>query len=987
MIQILNRKKIYISILLVLCLKISFGQYNFNHISKEQGLPHNDVECILQSTAGFMWFGTRDGLCRFDGYEVKVYRTSSDTNSISGNRILALVEDQNGFIWVGTYQNGINKFDPRTNRFIQFGPETGVGNQIYCLKVLEDGTVCIGSNNGLALYDSEAETFKVYSANNTPNGINSNSVSDILETRDGQLFIATWENDIQRFDRSTGNFFSIQYNNRRQGVVNYRKRMVEDAVGNMWISAHKHGLCKYDRKSKKAKFYFKGENGLSTDILNGAMLIRPDGKIWIATDGGGINIFDPEDETFEYIKSIKENSWSLPSNQVYCLTADNTGRIWVGTFDKGLSYYDPSMNKFANQLLPDKIHSFFEGKSVLSILQDSRENIWIGTDGSGLHRIDKEQRLQSYYYDAGNVKSISGNIITSIEEDAQGNIMVGTYNDGFNVFDYKSDSFRRYTQEPKNNLSLHSENVWTMLSDSEGKNWLGLLGNGVDLFDFSTGSFKNVGPYSNELIKIGHSNVMSIMEDADGDIWFGTEGNGIYVYDKQVNNVLRIATNSSITTHGVIKDLYQDSWGEIWIGTEGNGLFKYNKKEKEIYQYTTEHGLPGMIVLGILEDSAGGIWITTYDGMALLKKDSAKFLAFDHSDGLSSNEFNAQTLVKLKNGAFIAGSINGIDIFNPLELSFNQDVPKVYFTRLKIQNKEVLPGDTINGRVILANNISFTSDLELNYSDKVFSIEFAALNYTHPQKCQYKYKLEGFDDNWYYSNSDHRFVSYSNLKSGRYVFKVQASNNDNKWGDEVSELLINVLPPFWKTKWFIALITLLIIALVLAIYNYRLRLLKIKFLKEQAFKEKRIAELEKENIESELEKLTFYTLNRNRVLIDYKNRMLGLASKAMPAVKKGLQIVIEEIDNEINDDKEWKYLEPRLDKMYNEFITKLRELHPDLTLSEVKVASYVRMNLTSKEIAEFMRKTTRAIENDRYRLRKKLELDSTESLQKYLMDL
>jgi ligand-binding sensor domain-containing protein/DNA-binding CsgD family transcriptional regulator len=986
MIQILKRKKIYISILLVLCLKIASAQYNFTKIAKEQGLPHNNVECILQTSTRFMWFGTRDGLCRFDGYEVKVYRNTQDPNSISGNRILSMAEDKDGFIWVGTYQNGLNKFDPKTNQFKKYGSEYGIGSQVLRIKVLKDGTICIGSNNGLALYDENTDSFKVYHPDHTPQSLNSYVVSDILESKNGELFIATFENNIQCLDRITGKFFSISYNITNVNSGNYRKRLLEDKEGNLWISADKHGLCKYNRKTKKSKFYFK-KDGLSSEVLTGDLILNTDGKIWIASDGGGINILDPQKETFEYVNFDDEDCNSLPSNQVYTLYKDKDNRIWVGTFDKGIAYYDPMANKFSNNLFPNSIQSFLKGKSVLSILQDSRGNIWIGTDGSGLHVIDKENRLTHYYPNILNDSSLSGNVITSLAEDKNGNILVGTYNAGLNRYNYKTNSFTRFHPNSQNYLSLHSENVWTLLVDSQGKNWLGLLGNGVDLFDAETETFKNIGPFSNELIKINYSNVISIMEDSDGDIWFGTEGNGIYVYDKQANNVLRISTNSTITTEGVIKDLFQDHLGNVWIGTEGDGLFKYNKKEKEGIQYTVDDDLPSMTILGIQEDAAHGIWVTTYDGIAFLAEDSDQFKSLDYSDGLSSSEFNAQALIKLQNGYFIAGSKNGIDIFNPGNLSFNQNIPKVYFTKFKILNQEVLPGDSINQDVKLQNDISYTKEIDLTYSDKVFSIEFAALNYTHPQKCQYKYKLEGFDENWYDSDSKHRFVSYSNLRNGNYTFKVQASNNDGKWGDNIAELSIHVLPPFWKTSWFMFLFVCLLVSFVLAVYHYRLRLLKMKFLQEQALKEKRISELEKENIESELEKLTFYTLNRNRVLINCKNRMLTLAVKATPVVKSGLQIVIDEIDNEINDDKEWKYLEPRLDKMYNEFISKLRNEYPDLTLSEVKVASYVRMNLSSKEIAEFMHKTTRAIENDRYRLRKKLELDSNESLQRYLIDL
>lgn len=982
-------KTSFVLILVFSCNSQLLAQYTFEQITKNQGLSHNNVESILEDSDGFMWFGTRDGLCRFDGYEMKVYRNTSDPNSISGNRILSVAEDKNGMLWVATYQNGLNKFNKKKNIFVHYGSDYGIGNQVYKIEVLKDGTVLVGSSNGLAVFDSQKDTFTIYTPTYTEYGINSHIISDILETREGQIYIATWENDIQKFDKESGKFYSIFYNPLNRIVVNYRKRLLEDLKGNIWISAQMHGLASYNPKTQQTKFYYQGPKGLNTDVLNGDMILSPEGNIWLATDVGGINIFNTKEERFEYITHHDDKTSSLSSNHIYTLYVDKSNRIWVGTFDKGVAYYDPLMNKFRNTSWPDDLYSFFSSKSVLSLFQDSNENIWIGTDGQGLHSVDRNFKLKSYYHSDKDVNSLSSNVITSLGEDILGNILIGTYAGGLNVYNPQKKRFKHYKNDPNNNKALHSENVWTLITDSQGQNWLGLLGNGADIFDSKRGSFKNIGPYSNELSKIGHPNVMSIMEDADGDIWFGTEGDGIYVFDKQAGKVLRIVTNpsSNVVTKGVIKDMFQDSQGEIWIATEGNGLFKYNEGTKKLNHFTTKEGLPGMIILGINEDNAGSIWVSTYDGLAIFKKSAGVFSAFSKDDGLSSNEFNAEAFIKLSNGSFLVGSNNGIDIFDPLEIRFNQNLPKVLFTHLSVLNKEVLPGDTINNRVILENDFSVTKEITIQYEDKIFAIEFAALNFTQPQKCQYKYMLEGFDEDWIYTTFDHRFASYSNLQNGDYVFKVQASNNDGKWGNNTAELKIKILPPFWRTVWFKTLVFLLLFGVLALIYLSRLRSIKNKFIRDEAHHKNRILELEKENIESELEKLTYYTVNRNRVLINYKNRLHSLSVKAKESVKKGLQVVITEIDKEISDDKEWKYIEPRLDKFYNNFITILKETHPDLTLSEIKVATYVRMDLTSKEISEFMNKTIRAVENDRYRLRKKINLESNDSLQNYLLNL
>jgi DNA-binding CsgD family transcriptional regulator len=247
--------------------------------------------------------------------------------------------------------------------------------------------------------------------------------------------------------------------------------------------------------------------------------------------------------------------------------------------------------------------------------------------------------------------------------------------------------------------------------------------------------------------------------------------------------------------------------------------------------------------------------------------------------------------------------------------------------------------------------------------------------------------LEGFDEDWNLTSSGRRMVSYSNLNPGNYTFRVKASNNDGKWGNNEKTLHIKILPPFYITIWFKAILSLFLASLIYLIYSYRLNIHKNQFRQTQIEQERRIMHLEKEQLESELQKLTFHVLNRNRALIDQKNRLIGLSMKAREVVRIGLQDIITKIDEELTDDKDWMHIEPQLDKVYNNFVTRLKEKHPDLTLSEIKIAAYIRMNMSTKEISEFMHKTTRAVENDRYRLRKKIGLDMNDSLQNYLINL
>lgn len=973
-----------LSFLLLGSVSLTTAQINFEHISRADGLPHNHTECIFKDSYGFMWFGTRNGLSRFDGYEMRVYRQSLVKNSISGNWILSINEDNDSCLWIGTHQSGLNKFNQQTQRFVHYRQEYGFGNQIYCIEILSDGTVCAGTNNGLAIYKKESDSFQVFYPNNTEYSINNHIISDIIQTKDGKIYIATQHRDIQRFDIKEGKFYTIKYQIQAESD-NYRKRFMEDKDGNLWIAAHRHGVYRLNRETGKVKYYGKAENMLNTEALTGDMIENTDGKIWIATDDSGINVLNPANNTFKYIHLNNKHPDGLPGDHIYSLYKDNHNRIWVGLFDKGVACYDPLRKKFTNSALPDTIVSFLNSKSIISAYTDSDGDLWIGTDGNGLHCLKALSGLRSYYHHKDSANTISSNIITAIGEDKNGNILIGTYLGGLNSMDKKSEKITRFLPDATNRNAIHSSNIWSIYTDSRGKTWLGLLGNGADIYNPETATFKNIGPFSNELLKVGHPNIMCINEDNNGNIWFGSEGNGVYIYDLQKNAMTSIPDNKLKTS--IIKDIFQDNKQQIWLSTEGNGLFSYNLKTKNTKQFTVNSGLPGMITLDVQQDKAGRIWVATYDGLCVLNQNSNRFAVFNTNDGLAANELNAGSFVRLNNGHFFVGSINGVNMFDPLNLKLNQSIPRIYFTQLQVLNQIVKPGDTINNHVVLKHDIAHTEHLQLKYSDKIFTLQFAALNYTLPQKCTYKYKLSGFDDKWIETSAKQRHATYSNLRKGKYILKVQASNNDGKWGNNTTEITIKILPPFWRTVWFYLLIAIVLIAIIGAFYYSRMQIHKNRFLQQQAINEKRIVELEKENIENELEKLTFYTVNRNRVLINYKNRLLTLSLKAKETVKNGLKLMIEEIDKEIADDKEWKYIEPRLDKFYDGFVTKLREKHPNLTLSEIKVATYVRMNLTSKEISEFMHKTIRAVENDRYRLRKKINLNTNDSLREYLMKL
>jgi len=969
--------------------QVEGDQIDIERITREDGLGHNQVECIFQDSDGFIWFGTRNGLSRYDGFEIINFTSSLDPGSISGNRILSINEDTEGYLWVGTFQSGINRLNRETGFFEHFDDQPELGNRINRISVPGDGNVWICTDYGLAKYRKESNDFQVYHEDQADtSSLNSNQVSDIIQTRSGDYYVATWNQAIQHFDPLTGRFTDIHYERSPDLMIDYRKRLVEDLEGRIWISANQHGLSRYDPATGASRLFTKENSGLSTNILNGDMLLDQDGKIWIATDGNGINILDPVSNTFSYLSSTTSFPGTLPGDQVYAIYQDMQNHIWIGFFDKGVAHIDPFSNNFRHTLHKTADLDLLRGTSVLALYQDTRGTVWAGTDGDGLYSFPLAGEPRIYMHDPENDRSISSDVVTSIGEDGMGHILVGTYAAGFNILDPALDVFTRIDQG-YDNRSVHSSSIWEIYRDSREKVWLGLLGNGLDLYDPVEGTFLNLGMGSPERNRVNHPNIMVIIEDADGDIWFGTEGNGVNILDRQTGTMTEpmLSGSDSILQSSMVRSLFQERRGRIWIGTEGQGVFIFNKRNGEMRQMSVKDGLPDNIIQGIQEDDRGIFWITTGNGLAMYNPATGVILNYYTEDGLTANEFNSDAVLMLDDGRILTGSVNGCDVIEPSGMVFNQNIPRVVLTSLEIMNEKVKVGEMVNGRVVLDRLITYKDQITLKHSDKLFSIEFAALNFSHPEKCDFMYKLEGFGEDWVISSSERRFATYSNLKQGDYVFKVKASNNDGKWGFNTRELNIRVLPPFWTTWWFISLLVVVMVMAVYYIYITRLQAYKNSFLKQQAQQEKRIIQLEKENLESELKKLTFFRLNRNRNLLELKNRLMGISLKARESVKKGLEDIIAEIDSEISSDRDWKHIEPQLDITYNNFISKLRERHPDLTLSEIKIAAYVRMNISTKEMAEYMHKTVRAIENDRHRLRKKLGLDASNSLREYLSSL
>lgn len=790
-------------------------RYTFSHVDINEGLSNSRVKCFLKDRKGFIWIGTLDGLNRFDGYTLKVFKNDQrDTSSLIDSDIKALFEDPDGKIWVDTW-SGQNVYDPKTERFIR-NPERVLrqfrippGRIIDIKKGKGDYYWFSHATAGLFKYFTQTkETLKISSKEADTTTISANELSAVSEDSTGNLWIVHRNGILELMDGKT---HAILYRN----DVLYKKyagqlleyNLMVDADNDVWVYINNnnkgvywlsHGsLLHIDKDSKPIR--------INADIVRG-MAQDNRGLVWIATDHGGINLINKKTFEVSYLTRDLEDEKSLSQNSIHTLYKDRDGFIWAGTFKEGVSYYHENMVRFKHISHQKTNNHSLPSNDINGLVEDDRGNLWIGTNGDGLIYFNrKNETFTSFKNIPGNSNSLSTNVVVSLCMDRDKNLWIGTYFGGLNRYDGKH--FTRYTHNFKVPESLADDNIWEIFEDSQKRLWIGTLESGVDFFDRQRNVFVHYPRGEENSVHAPY--VPSIAEDADGNIWFGT-GYGIDILDKRTGRFKQylnaVNDDKSLSNNNVIS-LLRDSRGSMWIGTK-EGLNLYDRKSNSFRVFTTHDGLPHNTIVAILEDNAHNLWMSTSNGLSNLILERGKddeirsftFRNYSELDGLQGKHFNEGAFSKTRAGELIFGGTNGLNIFRPEDVVLNTSKPEIVLTDFQIFNKSVKIGEDIDGRVILSTAISFTKEIKLKHSDNVFSIEFAALNFLHPEKSQYKYMLKGFNKDWLTTDGGTRKVTYTNLDPGTYTFIVKGSNNDGIWNDEGVSLKITVLPPFWKTN-------------------------------------------------------------------------------------------------------------------------------------------------------------------------------------------
>lgn len=849
--------KFILLLLLHFSVVIKAQNYHFARLDNTDGLSNNQIESIFKDRRGFIWIGTHYGLNRYDGYEIKVYKSiKNDSTSLESNSVPSIQEDIQGNLWLkGSYFYTV--LDVKSGKFIrnldQILSTYNVHFKPTIVEIDQSKNIYFYDfNKGVYKYNIRSKQLIAYPQSSKPNALSPGTIIGI-KAGDGCFWALHKSGLIERLNEKTNTVdFRNNYVSEQSIGAFIPKRLFIDADGCPWVYPGKgdKGVLHYDFSSSQwiyfgsNKFDFKSatDRSIQSDFVRD-IAQESNGKIWLATDHGGVSVYDKSSKSIFNIVHDPENPSSLSQNSAISLYYDNTGIMWVGTYKNGVSYYHPGMFKFEKSPLYFYKNKALENKDCNALYVDSKNNLWIGTNGSGLLLFSNAtQQFKLFRMQKENSNSISSDIITSIVEDKTGIMWFGSFMGGLNQM--KGTGFVRYKTDVNNPNSISNNSIYGLVADEANNLWIATLGGGVDKLNASRNLFRrhDIGnmPYLS-------SNYILSMYSKDPTRIYLCTSLGIDLLNVQTGSISSVFKNVEMEnklSDLIIYNTLLDSRNLLWIATD-NGINIYNPETNEIQYLNMANGLPSEQVVSLVEDNSHNVWAGTRNGLACVYVSSNKenhkpefnVVAFDENDGLLSTIFNQNAIFKDKSGKIYIGCTKGYTAFDPTNILFNQTVPKPRFCSLIIGNQEVLQGVKYKNRVILSSPLSESSRIVLNYDEINFSIRFSALSYIHPEKNRYKYKLVGLDNDWIESSTG--IATYSNLNQGSYQLMVYASNNDNVWSTEPIVLEIVVRPPWWFSWWAMMFYVLFILASIWMVVNFNLRRQKQSYENEMRMNEAR----------------------------------------------------------------------------------------------------------------------------------------------------
>ena len=808
-----DSKKIILLFFLSLPVYAQISKFVFEHFTPDHGMSAYVVTCIFQDKLGYLWFGTLNGIDRYDGYNFKTFQNEpGNPNSLISSNVKTIYEDKEGNFWVGT-SRGLEKFDRPNETFIHFSPHPP-----------EPGTEW------------------------------SNSVSAILEDKNNILWVGT-DDGLNTFDRKTGKFLSIRYDSSDPGTISHNSvsAIHEDRVGSLWFGT-KGGLDKYDRQTGKFIHYWQDPNNYNGFIKNWSTSkywinsIYEDNTchLWLGTNGGVIE-FNTNDSSFiQYIYNPKD-SRSVSSNSISSISQDASGTLWIGTSDAGVNSFDMNLKEFTHYVYDEKDPGSLSYNGVTAVYCEKSGTLWI-TTLTGVNKLNRTKwPFTQYMHDVRNQESIASNEIWSVIRGKNDKIWIST-SSGWDKLDPAAETFSHHSFGSDNLIwENNSGNFWMTIKsggiykrdnhgkiirffDVSGKEflqhvncicqshgnkfWIGANEGGIYALD----------PIKNSVTEIRQTktSILIVYEDSHGMVWATTRdgSGGLMCYNPRKDTLVRFISDDKIS--GSIGGNYtlallEDKSGTMWFAA--NGLNRYDHLTGKFKNYNEKDGLPSIVVFSIQEDDKGNLWLSTMKGISKFNPKTGQFKNYDKSYGFSNNRFFPDAGCKTNNGEIYFGGPGGLTRFHPDSIKDNPFIPSIVLTSFKKFN-EPFP---------------LRNEINLPYTENFISFEFAALSFISPKRNQYAYKMEGLDKDWVYTGT-RRYATFSHLEPGEYIFRVKGSNNDGVWNEAGTSIKIIITPPWWKTWWFTTFFWLAIVGSV----GGTIRFIEIKKLK------KKIEDLEQE---------------------------------------------------------------------------------------------------------------------------------------------
>ena len=780
----------------------------FEHLSLEEGLSQAAVMDVLQDRRGYIWLATEDGLNRYDGTGFKVYRhDATDADTLPDNFIWDVEQDGSGSVWVAT-RGGLCRWDRATDRFVR--QETPGVRNIRVLRYETRGnSLWIGTReSGLLKLDLASGTLQRFAHNAADAAsLADDRVYALHVDENDRLWVGTEAGlDLKNAD-DKGFTHQLQGSDKGSAGDLRVRAIVADDMGALWVGTSGAGLQRIDLSSGRVE-RFRSDPAVAGSLANDdvrALLQDSGGRVWVGTSGG-LDLYDPERGGFAHYRQDPRNPSSLADDHILSLAQDRGGVLWVGTRQGGVNKWNPLSWQFGH-VAPDPDNpKGLGGGRITALAEDRAGGLWIGTYGAGLYAMDRATGdMKAYRHQDKDPRSLPSDTVMALLHDYRDDLWIGTLDSGLVRMSRATGAFKSYPYDPKKPEGLSARGVTSILEDADRRLWIGTYGGGLERFDPETGRFAHFRHDPKSDSSLSGDRIAAVAEAGDGRLWIGTMETGLNLLDPRTGRFERFghrANDPSTLPNDAVHALHVDVAGSLWVGTHG-GLSQLQPDGKSFKTYTTRNGLPSDVIYAIANDRHGRLWLSTNSGLSAFDPRTERCVNYGVSNGLQAREFNFGAWHQSTSGELFFGGLNGFNAFVPDRIRQLSQGPEV-----------VLTGVNVDHRPLGGGPADETKDIKLGFRDKVLGLEFAALDFTAPERNMFSYKLEGFDPEWV-PLSGKRSVTYTNLNAGHYTFHLRGANSDGRWNEKGLAVPVDVAAPPWASPGAYAGYSLFLVGAVL----------------------------------------------------------------------------------------------------------------------------------------------------------------------------